>query len=139
MSHICSYCVYMKKTKHPPVRIDSDVMDDLEKISNDPYNKISKTRFVTKATRKEIDRLEKEKRDIILKDLINHYQDRASSYYEKGIKNIDDFISMLAENKDVLEIEKEGKEYRDVAIYALDVFDKLKDDLKEKLKNLQII
>lgn len=128
----------MKKTKHPPVRINSDVMDDLDKICNVPYNKISKTSFVSDATRKEIDRLEKEKRDVIVKDLFKHYHDRASSYYEKGIKNFDDFISMLATNKDVLEIEKEGKEYRDVAIYGLDLFNKLKDDLKEKVKNLQI-
>jgi len=135
----------MKKTKHPPVRIDSDIMDDLDKICNVPYNKNSKTSFVSDATRKEIDRLEREERDKIVKDFFDHYNERDSDYYEKGIKNKDEYFDHLVLKKDVLEIgkaqkklEKDVKEWQDTAVYGLDLFNKLKDDLKEKVKNLQI-
>jgi len=135
----------MEKTKHPPVRIDSDVMEDLEKISNDPYNKISKASFASDAIREKIDRLEKEKRDKLVKDFFDHYSDRSNDYYEKGIKNKDEFFDHLVLKKNVLKIgkaqkklEKEVKEYHDVTVYGLDLFNKLKDDLKEKVKNLQI-
>jgi len=145
MLHICSYCVYMEKTKHPIVRIDSDVMDDLEGVTNNSNKKISKAGFVSEAITEKIERIEEEKTKKIVMDFFKHYQEKSSAYYEKGIKSVDEFISMLALNKNVLEIgkaqkklEKEVKEYHDVSVYALDVFDKLKDDLKEKVKNLQI-
>ena len=145
MLHICSYCVYMEKTKHPIVRIDSDIMDDLEKICNVPGNKISKASFTSYAIREKIDREEKQNRDIIVKEFFDHYRERSSDYYEKGIKNKDEYFAHLVLKKDVLEIgkaqkklEKEVKEYQDVTVYALDALKKLVNDTKEKVKTLQI-
>jgi len=145
MLHICSYCVYMEKTKHPIVRIDSDVMDDLEGVTNNSNKKISKAGFVSEAITEKIERIEEEKTKKIVMDFFKHYQEKSSAYYEKGIKSVDEFISMLALNKNVLEIgkaqkklEKEVKEWQDAGVYTIDALKRFENDMKEKMKNLQI-
>ncbi len=136
----------MKKSKHPQVRLDSDVMDDLEKICNDPQNKLSKTSFASEAIQEKI-RKEQEKKNLTeMSELIDHYKERSSDYYEKGIKNKDEFFDMVVLNKDVLKIgkaqeklENELKEWQDTALIIIDESDKFTkhvQEMEEKIKKL---
>jgi len=133
----------MKKTKHPIVRIDSAVMDDLEKIANDPQKKISKASFASEAIKEKISREKKEEMDILVGEIFEQYKQRADDYYRKGIKNRDEFFEKLVLNKDVLEIkksqkklEKEVQEYRDVALYGLEQFKKLQKNTEKMVKKI---
>jgi len=99
----------MKKTKHPIVRIDSDAMDDLDKRANDPHKKISKARFASDAIKEKISRERKERTEIIVGEIFEHYNEKSDYYYKKGIKNTDEFFAELVLNKDVLKIGKAQK------------------------------
>jgi len=131
----------MKKTRHPIVRIDSDVMDDLEKITNDPKANTSKASFASEAIKEKISREKKEQTDILVGEIFEHYNERSDDYYRKGIKNRDEFFSSLVLRKDVLKIgkaqkklEKEVKEWRDASLYMMKEAEKNNKYFKEIVK-----